>query len=74
MISTLGASAQVVTSAEVKATVAKILEDGYKKISDGDVEVKVSATQFAQLQLPDGKITYKAVAEAFDFPYTPLEL
>ncbi len=64
MISTLGASAQVVTSAEVKATVAKILEDGYKKISDGDVEVKVSATQFAQLQLPDGKITYKIVSGA----------
>lgn len=64
MISTLGASAQVVTSADVKASVAKILEDGYKKISDGDVEVKVSATQFAQLQLPDGKITYKIVSGA----------
>lgn len=26
------------------------------------------------VNMVDGKITYKAVAEAFDFPYTPLEL
>ena len=64
MISSLGANAQTVSSADVKASVAKILEDSYKKITDGDVEVKVSATQFAQLQLPDGNISYKIVSGA----------
>lgn len=62
VVGTLGASAQVVTSAEVKASVAKVLENNYKKITDADIEVKVSATQFAQLQLPDGKISYKIVS------------
>lgn len=51
--------AQTLTSAEVKSSVANILETNYKKMTDGDVEVKVSATQFAQLQLPDGKVSYK---------------
>lgn len=61
MISTLGANAQVLTSADVKTSVAKVLENKYKNMTDGDVEVKVSATQFAQLQLPDGKVSYKVV-------------
>ncbi len=58
----LSANAQTISSAQVKADVARVLENGYKKISDGDIEVKVTATQFAQLQLPDGKITYKVVS------------
>ena len=61
MISTLGANAQVLTSADVKNSVAKVLENKYRNMTDGDVEVKVSATQFAQLQLPDGKVSYKVV-------------
>lgn len=61
MISTLGANAQVLTSADVKTSVAKVLENKYRNMIDGDVEVKVSATQFAQLQLPDGKVSYKVV-------------
>lgn len=64
MISALGANAQVLTSADVKTSVAQILENGYKKMTNGDVEVKVSATPFAQLQLPDGKVSYKIVQGA----------
>ena len=58
----LGVNAQMVSSSDVKASVAKILEENYKKT--GDVEVKVSATPFAQLQLPDGKVSYKIVSGA----------
>jgi len=64
MISALGVNAQTLTSADVKASVAQILENNYKKMTNGDVEVKVSATQFAQLQLPDGKVSYKIVQGA----------
>ena len=51
-------NAQIVSSAQVKSDVAKFLENSYK-LPNADVEVKVTATQFANLQLPDGKITYK---------------
>ena len=61
-LSTLSANAQMVSSADVKASVAKILETNYNKMTNGDVEVKVSATPFAQLQLPDGKVSYKVVS------------
>lgn len=62
LISTLGANAQMLSSADVKASVAKILENNFSKLTNGDVEVKVSATPFAQLQLPDGKVSYKVVS------------
>ena len=55
------ANAQVLTSNEVKTQVAKVFEDKYKAMYDGDIEVKITATQFANLQLPDGKVTYKIV-------------
>ena len=61
-LSTLSASAQMISSADVKTSVAKILETNYNKMTNGDVEVKVSATPFAQLQLPDGKVSYKVVS------------
>ena len=51
--------AQVLTSNQVKVHVAKLFEQHYKKMTDGDVQVKITATPFADLQLPDGKITYK---------------
>lgn len=54
-------NAQTISSAEVKAQVANVLENKFKNITDGDIQVKVSATPFSQLQLPDGKITYKIV-------------
>ena len=62
LVGSLGANAQMLSSASVKASVAQILENNYKKLTSGDVEVKVSATPFAQLQLPDGKISYKIVS------------
>ena len=62
IISNLGVNAQMVSSAEVKTSVAKILETNYNKMTNGEVEVKVSATPFAQLQLPDGKVSYKVVS------------
>ena len=56
----LSVEAQTVTSAQVKAQIASQLCEGYKKqISDADVEVKIMATPFAEIQLPDGKVTYK---------------
>ena len=54
--------AQMIASADIKASVAKILETNYSKMINGDIEVKVSATPFAQLQLPDGKVSYKVVS------------
>ena len=56
MIGALGANAQMVSSSDVKTAVASILETNYRKMTNGDVEVKVSATPFAQLQLPDGRV------------------
>ena len=64
IVSTIRANAQVVTSAEVKSKVSALLTESYKKSIDADIEVKVSATPFAQLQLPDGEITYKIVQGA----------
>ena len=58
-ITNLVANAQVISSAEVKNQIAKQLEATYNQMVDADVEVKITATPFAQLQLPDGKITYK---------------
>lgn len=62
ILTTLGSNAQVVTSSDVKASVAKILTENYKKITNGDVEVKVTGTPFASLQLPNGGIQYKIVS------------
>ena len=62
MIGALGANAQMVSSSDVKTAVASILETNYRKMTNGDVEVKVSATPFAQLQLPDGRVNYKIVS------------
>lgn len=56
--------AQVVSSSKIKTDVAKLFENQYKKITNGDVEVKITATQFAELQLPDGQITYKIAGGA----------
>lgn len=59
IVTAVCANAQTVTSAEVKASVAKQLQAGYTKIAKGDVEVKITATPFASIQLPDGKVSYK---------------
>ena len=58
-IGTLSVNAQTISSAEVKASVAKVLENGYNKMTNGDVEVKVTGTPFAQLQLPDGSCIWR---------------
>ncbi len=57
-------NAQTLTSAEVKSQIASILEANYKKMSDAEIEVKVSATPFATLQLPEGRVSYKIVQGA----------
>lgn len=54
------ADAQIVTSAQVKVQIANQLCETYKKqIHDAEVQVKIMATPFAEIQLPDGKVTYK---------------
>jgi len=56
----LSANAQVVTSAQVKAQIGNQLTEIYKKqYNDADVQVKIMATPFAEIQLPEGKVTYK---------------
>ena len=52
-------NAQVVPASKVKVDVARLFENQYKKVTDGEVQVKITATPFADLQLPDGRITYK---------------
>ena len=64
MVSGMSVNAQTVTSAEIKSQIATQLETIYKKNTNADVEVKIIATPFAELQLPDGKITYKIVQGA----------
>ena len=64
MITVMSVNAQTVTSAEIKNQIASQLENIYKKNTNADVEVKITATPFAELQLPDGKITYKIVQGA----------
>ena len=61
MITGMSVNAQTVTSAEVKSQIASQLKAGYEKMIDAEIEVKVNATPFAELQLPDGKIEYKIV-------------
>lgn len=61
IVSVLSVNAQTVSSAEVKSQISKQLVESYKKITTGDIEVKITATPFAEMQLPDGKITYKIV-------------
>ena len=58
--------AQVIPASKVKVDVARLFESNYKKITDGDVQVKITATPFADLQLPDGRITYKISAGSGD--------
>lgn len=58
-MSVQSSEAQTVTSAQVKTQIANQLCEGYKKITDADVQVKIMATPFAEIQLPDGKVTYK---------------
>ncbi|MBR6126545.1 flagellar basal body P-ring formation protein FlgA [bacterium] len=55
----ISVQAQTITANQVKTDVAKLFENNYKTYVDGDVEVKITGCQFAELQLPDGKITYK---------------
>ena len=61
IISVLSVNAQTVTSAEVKSQIAKQLVASYRTMTDADIQVKITATPFAEMQLPDGKITYKIV-------------
>ena len=51
--------AQIVPASKIKVDVARLFESNYKKIIDGDIQVKITATPFADLQLPDGIVTYK---------------
>lgn len=64
IITGMSVNAQTVTSAEIKSQIAAQLENIYKKNTDADVQVKITATPFAELQLPDGKISYKIVQGA----------
>ena len=59
MMTGMSVQAQTVSSAEIKSQIATQLEEIYKKTTDSEVEVKINATPFAQLELPDGKVTYK---------------
>jgi flagella basal body P-ring formation protein FlgA len=61
LITPQAANSQVLTSAQVKSGVAQVLVNNYKKQVLDDVEVKITATPFAELQLPDGKVSYKIV-------------
>ena len=65
-----GAVARTSTAALTNATLPYALEianKGWKKAMQENNEIKLGANVI------DGQITYKAVAEAFDFDYTPVE-
>lgn len=54
--------AQIIPASKVKVDVARLFENNYKKYTDGEIQVKITATPFADLQLPDGRVTYKISA------------
>ncbi len=54
-----GSQAQILSASKVKVDVARLFENTYKKTTNGEVLVKITATPFANIQLPDGRITYK---------------
>lgn len=56
---TASAQAQTISANQVKTDVSKLLVNNYKNMTTGDVEVKILGTSFAELQLPDGKVSYK---------------
>ena len=56
---TSAAQAQVLTSNQIKNDVSQLFENHYKKTISGDIQVKITATQFSEIQLPEGKITYR---------------
>ena len=60
------ANAQVIPASKIKVDVARLYENNYKKVVNGDVQVKIMATPFADLQLPDGRVTYKISAGSGD--------
>ena len=65
-----GAVAKTSTIALTNATLPYALEianKGWKKAMQENNEIKLGANVI------DGQITYKAVAESFDFDYTPVE-
>ena len=66
LITAPSAQAQVISASKIKIDVARLFENNYKKMVDGDVQVKITATPFADLQLPDGRITYKISAGSGD--------
>ena len=64
-----GAVAKTSTLALTNATLPyalQIADKGWKKACQENAEIAVG------VNILDGKVTYKAVAEAFDLPYTPL--
>ena len=56
------ALAQTIPASQVKSDITKLYENTYKAKTNGDVEVKITGCQFSELQLPDGKVTYKPAA------------
>ena len=64
MMTGMSVQAQAVSSAEIKSQIASQLENIYRKNTNADVEVKITATPFAELQLPDGEVSYKIVQGA----------
>jgi alanine dehydrogenase len=65
-----GAVARTSTRALTNATLPyalQIANKGWKKAMQENKEIKLGAN------IIKGKVTYKAVAEAFDFDYTPVE-
>ena len=57
----MSVNAQTVSSAEVKNQIASQLKTDYEKMANAEIDVKIIATPFAELQLPDGNIEYKIV-------------
>jgi alanine dehydrogenase len=65
-----GAVARTSTAALTNATLpyaVQIANKGWKKAMQDNNEIRLGANVIA------GKITYKAVAEAFDLDYTPID-
>lgn len=71
--SSLKANAKVMSDSEVKSIIAKQVEQNYKSYTSAQLEIEVVALPFKNLNLPDGKTTFKVESSINKFQPRELE-
>lgn len=71
--SSLKANAKVMSDSEIKSIIAKQVEQNYKSYTNAQLEIEVVALPFKNLNLPDGKTTFKVESSMNKFQPRELE-